>query len=95
MYISGNTLKFERLKISSEIKGNFKLDGNVLEIALQLSKSICCTYMGLNWLQNSCLSFKKLIASWAFFDTPSSSGGLTGVVIIGEIVSVDSFSVFG
>ena len=31
-----NTLKFERLKISSEIKGNFKLDGNVLEIALQL-----------------------------------------------------------
>ena len=28
-------LRFERLKISSEIKGNFKLDGNVLEIALQ------------------------------------------------------------
>ena len=51
--------------------------------------------MGLNWLQNSCLSFKKLIASWAFFDTPSSSGGLTGVVMMGAIVSGDSFSVFG
>ena len=28
-------LRFERWKISSEIKGNFKLNGNVLEIALQ------------------------------------------------------------
>ena len=36
LLFAGNTLKFERLKISSEIKGNFKLDGNVLEIALQL-----------------------------------------------------------
>ena len=32
---AGIALRFERLKISSEIKGNFKLDGNVLEIALQ------------------------------------------------------------
>ena len=40
MYISGNTLKFERLKISSEIKGNFKLDGNILEIALQLYSAL-------------------------------------------------------
>ena len=37
---AGNTLKFERLKISSEIKGNFKLDGNVLEIALQLYSAL-------------------------------------------------------
>ena len=37
---AGNTLKFERLKISSEIKGNFKLDGNVLEIALQLHSAL-------------------------------------------------------
>ena len=35
-----NTLKFERLKISSEIKGNFKLDGIVLEIALQLYSTL-------------------------------------------------------
>ena len=35
LLFAGNTLKFEKLKISSEIKGNFKLDGNVLEIALQ------------------------------------------------------------
>ena len=34
------TLKFERLKISSEIKGIFKLDGNVLEIALQLYSAL-------------------------------------------------------
>ena len=37
---AGNTLKFERLRISSEIKGNFKLDGNVLEIALQLYSAL-------------------------------------------------------
>ena len=37
---AGNTLKFERLKISSEIKGNFKLDGDVLEIALQLYSAL-------------------------------------------------------
>ena len=37
---AGNTLKFERLKISSEIKGNFKSDGNVLEIALQLYSAL-------------------------------------------------------
>ena len=37
---AGNTLKFERLKISSEIKGNFKLDGIVLEIALQLYSTL-------------------------------------------------------
>ena len=37
---AGNTLKFERLKISSEIKGNFKLDGNVLETALQLHSAL-------------------------------------------------------
>ena len=37
---AGNTLKFERLKISLEIKGNFKLDGNVLEIALQLYSAL-------------------------------------------------------
>ena len=37
---AGNTLKFERLKISSEIKGNFKLDGNVLKIALQLYSAL-------------------------------------------------------
>ena len=36
LLFAGNTLKFERLRISSEIKGNFKLDGNFLEIALQL-----------------------------------------------------------
>ena len=33
-------LRFERLKISSEIKGNFKLNGNVLEIALQLYSAL-------------------------------------------------------
>ena len=32
LLFAGNTLKYERLKISSEIKGNFKFDGNVLEI---------------------------------------------------------------
>ena len=37
---AGNTLKFERLKISSEIKGNFKLDGNILKIALQLYSAL-------------------------------------------------------
>ena len=37
---AGNTLKFERLKIISEIKGNFKLDGNVLEIALRFETLI-------------------------------------------------------
>ena len=40
LLFAGNTLKFERLKISSEIKGNFKLDGNVLEIALQLYSAL-------------------------------------------------------
>ena len=35
LLFAGIALRFERLKISSEIKGNFKLDGNVLEIALQ------------------------------------------------------------
>ena len=35
LLLADNTLKFERLNISSEIKGNFNLDGNVLEIALQ------------------------------------------------------------
>ena len=40
MDFAGNTLKFERLKISSEIKGNFKLDGNVLKIALQLYSAL-------------------------------------------------------
>jgi hypothetical protein len=34
-YFAGIALRFERLKISSKIKGNFKLDGNVLEISLQ------------------------------------------------------------
>ena len=37
---AGNTLKFERLKISSEIQGNFKLDGNILKIALQLYSAL-------------------------------------------------------
>ena len=36
----GNTLQFERLKICSEIKGNFKLGGNVLEIALRLYSAL-------------------------------------------------------
>ena len=40
LLFAGNTLKFERLKIPSEIKGNFKLDGNVLEIALQLYSAL-------------------------------------------------------
>ena len=40
LLFAGNTLKFERLKISSEIKGNFKLDGNVIEIALQLYSAL-------------------------------------------------------
>ena len=40
LLFAGNTLNFERLKISSEIKGNFKLDGNVLEIALQLYSAL-------------------------------------------------------
>ena len=30
LLFAGIALRFERLKISSEIKGNFKLDGNVL-----------------------------------------------------------------
>ena len=34
LLFAGNTLKFER------IKGNFKLDGNVLEIALQLYSAL-------------------------------------------------------
>ena len=37
LLFAGNTLKLE---ISSEIKGNFKLDGNVLEIALQLYSAL-------------------------------------------------------
>ena len=37
---AGIALRFERWKISSEIKGNFKLDGNVLEIALQLYSAL-------------------------------------------------------
>ena len=40
LLFAGNTLKFERLKISSEIKGNFKLDGNILKIALQLYSAL-------------------------------------------------------
>ena len=40
LLFAGNTLKFERLKISSEIKGNLKLDGNVLEIALHLYSAL-------------------------------------------------------
>ena len=40
LLFAGYTLQFERLKISSEIKGNFKLDGNVLEIALQLYSAL-------------------------------------------------------
>ena len=37
---AGNALKFERLKISSEIKGNFKSDGNFLKIALKLYSAL-------------------------------------------------------
>ena len=40
LLFAGNILKFERLKISSEIKGNFKLDGNILKIALQLYSAL-------------------------------------------------------
>ena len=36
----GIAFRFERLKNSSEIKGNFKLDGNVLEIALQIYSAL-------------------------------------------------------
>ena len=47
LLFAGIALRFERLKISSEIKGNFKLDGNVLKVAFsqkvrfifQISKS--------------------------------------------------------
>ena len=35
LLFAGIALRSERLNISSEIKGNFNLDGNVLEIALQ------------------------------------------------------------
>ena len=40
LLFAGNALKFERLKISSKIKGNFKLDGNVLETALKLYSAL-------------------------------------------------------
>ena len=40
LLFASNNLKFERLKISSEIKGNFKLDGNILKIALQLYSAL-------------------------------------------------------
>ena len=35
LLFAGIALRFERLKVSSEIRGNFKLDGNILETALQ------------------------------------------------------------
>ena len=57
LLFAGNTLKFEILKISSEIKGNFKLDGNVLEIALQLYSA----------LRFDNLSLQKLRAMTVYF----------------------------
>ena len=48
LLFAGNTLKFERLKIFSEIKGNFKLDGNVLKIALKLYSAL--RFERLKWI---------------------------------------------
>ena len=61
LLFAGNTLKFERLKISSEIKGNFKLDGNVLEIALWLYSA------PLIWNTKNNSSLQKSRAITAYF----------------------------
>ena len=77
LLFAGNTLKFERLKISSEIKGNFKLDGNVLEIALQLYSALRFDRLKRVQTTKTALTEEFMFQNVAYRPTVYRTGGFT------------------